>query len=229
MERARDRGARVSAALLRSVADELRDARRSAGVSQTHVARVAGLTQSTVSRVERAARASVTVEDLAIHAAALGLRLSMRVYPAGSAVRDAAQLSIIAVLRSLIHRDFAWQSEAPVAGGGALRAWDVRLSGPFTVGLDIESKLLDIQAVQRRMQLRRRDGDVDRVILVVADTRHNRRVLKEHATDLATTFPGRPKTILQALTTGVDPGVDGLLLLASTPPPRRPIDHVVGD
>jgi transcriptional regulator with XRE-family HTH domain len=218
MERARDRGVRVSTALLREVAEELRDARRTAGVSQGHVARVAGLTQSAVSRVERGVRRRATVEDLAVHAAALGLRLSVKLYPAGSAVRDAAQLGVVAALRSVIHREFTWQSEAPVAGHGDLRAWDVRLSGPFTAGLDIESRLHDVQALQRRMQLKRRDGDVERVMLVVADTRHNRRVLAEHAVDLATTFPGRPKVMLRALIDGVDPGIDGLVVLAARQP-----------
>ena len=80
-----------------------------------------------------------------------------------------------------MHPTFRWQSEAPVVTVGDMRAWDVLLSGPVVIGVDAETRLHDIQAIQRRTALKRRDGAVDRVLLVVADTRHNRRVLDEHA------------------------------------------------
>jgi transcriptional regulator with XRE-family HTH domain len=221
MERARDRGQRVAAALRGAIATELREARRAAGVSQTHVASVAGLTQSSISRVERSARRDVSIDDLAVHAAALGLRLFVKVYPDRSAVRDAAHLRLLAAFRALVHPTFQWQSEAPVVTSGDMRAWDVLLSGPVVIGVDAETRLHDIQAIQRRMELKRRDGNVDRVLLVVADTRHNRRVLDEHGIALAGSFPARPRAVLEGLSRGIDPGGDGIVLVASREPRSR--------
>ena len=95
-----------------------------------------------------------------------------------------------------VHPTFRWQSEAPVVTGGDMRAWDVLLSGLVVIGVDAETRLHDIQAIQRRTALKRRDGAVDRVLLVIADTRHNRRVLEEHSVALAGTFPARPRAAL---------------------------------
>ena len=89
------------------------------------------------------------------------------------------------------------------------------------IGVDAETRLHDIQAIQRRTELKRRDGAVDRVLLVVADTRHNRRVLDEHAIALAGTFPARPRAALANLSRGIDPGADGIVLVASREPRGR--------
>ena len=45
------------------------------------------------------------------------------------------------------------------------------------IGVEAETRLRDLQALQRRLALKRRDGGVDRVILLVADTRSNRAIL----------------------------------------------------
>ena len=82
-QRARDRGRWRAQALMHDIAAELREARLTAGLSQEHVGRVAGLSQSKVSRIERAQRNSAGVDELAKHCAALGLRLSLKVYPEG--------------------------------------------------------------------------------------------------------------------------------------------------
>jgi transcriptional regulator with XRE-family HTH domain len=79
----------ASLGLLGELGTELRDARLGAGISQRHVATVAGLSQATVSRVENARSMATPIDDLASHCAALGLRLSVKVYPDGPAVRDA--------------------------------------------------------------------------------------------------------------------------------------------
>ena len=72
----------------------------------------------------------MSIDELAVHSAALGLRLFVKVYPEGSAVRDAAHLRLLAAFRTLVHPTFRWQSEAPVVTVGDMRAWDVLLSGP---------------------------------------------------------------------------------------------------
>jgi transcriptional regulator with XRE-family HTH domain len=214
MERARDRGRRTAAALRGAIATELRDARRASGLSQAHVATVAGLTQSSISRVERGLRREVSVEDLALHASALGLRVVIKAYPESGAVRDAAQLRLLAAFREIVHPSFRWRSEAPVAGRGDLRAWDVLLTGPITIGVDAETRLHDIQALQRRVELKRRDGSVDRVLLVVADTRQNRRVLDEHAIALAGSFPVASRSARSRLAAGTDPGGNAMVIVS---------------
>lgn len=194
------------------IAAELREARLSAGVSQDHVARVAGLHQSKISRIERAQRTSVRVDELAQHCAALGLRLSLKAYPEGGAVRDAGQLRLLRRFREELHGGFGWHSEVPVAAGGDARAWDVVLDGPGTIGIDAETRLRDVQAVQRRSELKWRDGGLDRLVLLIAATRHNRGVVREHRAALASTFPADTAEVMAALRRGVLPPRNGIVV-----------------
>ncbi len=46
----------------------------------------------------------------------------------------------------------------------------------WRVGVEAETVLDDLQALERRLGLKRRDGDVDHVMLLVADTRQEPRV-----------------------------------------------------
>jgi transcriptional regulator with XRE-family HTH domain len=214
IDRARDRGERQAQKLLRELGTELREARLSAGLSQQHVARVAGLNQSRVSRTERSRRVPARVDELAVHCAALGLRLSIKVYPAGSPVRDRAQLRLLERLRLRLDPRFRWRSEAPVSPeSGDLRAWDVQLDGPGSIGIDAETRLHDIQALQRRCETKWRDSGVDRIVLLVGSTRHNRRVLGEHREALRSTFPADTPEVLAALRRGRMPGSNGVVVL----------------
>ena len=204
----------MAAAVLTQIADDLRNARRSIGASQRRIARAAGLTQSGVSRTERDIRRSLTVEELARHAAALGLRVSIKFYPVGPPVRDKAQLRLLVRLHELVHARFRWRSEAPVGAAGDLRAWDVLLTGPVSIGIDAETRIDDLQALQRRVELKRRDSQVDRVVLVIADTKHNRQVVREFRSVLLPTFPLGTRELLASLRAGTDPGGDGIDLPA---------------
>ena len=103
----------------------------------------------------------------------------------------------------------------PVAGPGDLRAWDAVLDGPARIGIDAETRLHDVQQVQRRTELKRRDSGVPhRPVLLVTSTHHNRRVLREHRAALASTFPsdtGRGHGVLCALA-AAPPG-NGIVVL----------------
>ncbi len=192
---------------------ELRDVRLAAGVSQCHVARVAGLTQSRISRTERGQRLAPRLDELAQHCAALGLRLSLKAYPYGLPVRDAAQLRLLQRLRSQIGPGLRWRTEVPVGGVGDLRAWDVLLEGDQDIGIDAETRLHDLQALQRRTELKWRDSGVARVVLVVASTRHNRAVIREHRSALASTLPLDTAAIMRALRQGVTPPANGIAII----------------
>jgi hypothetical protein len=100
-----------------------------------------------------------------------------------------------------------------IAGQGDLRAWDVQLDGPGSIGIDAETRLTDIQALQRRVEAKWRDSGVDRVVLLVASTRHNRRVLREHREALRSTFPADTPEIVAALRQGRLPGSNGIVVL----------------
>ena len=213
LQRARDRGRRQAHAALLGLGNELRDVRLAAGVSQCHVARVAGLTQSRVSRTERGQRLAPRLDELAQHCAALGLRLSLKAYPDGLPVRDAAQLRLLQRLRSQIGPGLRWRTEVPVGGVGDLRAWDVLLECDQDIGIDAETRLQDLQALQRRTELKWRDSGVARVVLVVASTRHNRAVIREHRSALSSTLPLDTAAIMRALRQGVAPPANGIAII----------------
>jgi hypothetical protein len=79
-------------------------------------------------------------------------------------------------------------------------------------GFEFETRLRDIQAQTRRHNLKRRDDPVDHFLLVVADTRHNRAVLREFAELFADLPRHGTASLLKALKTGQHPQT-GLILL----------------
>ncbi len=55
---------------------------------------------------------------------------------------------------------------------GDRRAWDARIVvGGRRAGCEAEMQLLDLQALERRLALKLRDGDVEILLLVVAEHR----------------------------------------------------------
>jgi hypothetical protein len=171
------------------------------------------LSQARLSRLELAVDTPARVDELAVVCAVLGLRLSLKAYPDGHAVRDAAQLGVIARLRPQVPPVFRWRTEVPIGGSGDLRAWDVQLDGPGSVGIDAETRLSDVQALQRRSELKQRDSGVDVMILLVARSRHNAAVLRAHRAALASTFPAATYEIMSALRTGRVPSRNGIVVL----------------
>lgn len=209
-ERHRDRGSRRARWLAQSLGRELLEARFAAGLSQAHVARAAGLSQSRVSRTERAAWPMPRLDELAQHCAVLGLQLAAKPYPEGSPVRDAAQLAVLAALRSIVNPVFRCRREVGLAIPGDKRAWDAWLDGPGDVAIDAETKIRDMQALQRKLELKWRDSGEPRLVLVVSATHHNRRVVREHRAALASTLPLDSREVLAALRAGVVPPGNGI-------------------
>ena len=81
------------------------------------------------------------------------------------------------------------------------------------VAIEAESRLRDAQALDRRCQLKLRDGDIDALILLVNDTAHNREFLALHREAFRSTFPLDGRQILRALRAGQPPAANGLLLI----------------
>lgn len=169
--------------------------------------------RSTLSEIERGLAPYVTFVHAAIVAAVLGLDLSVRLYPAGRAIRDAGQLRLLARFKPIVSAAWRWQYEVGLAIDGDLRAWDAVIVGPLRIAIELETHLYHVQALVRRVQLKLRDSNVERVILVMADTRHNRAVLAAAADVLGTFLPCPRRRLLAALRAGTDPGANGYVLV----------------
>ena len=93
------------------------------------------------------------------------------------------------------------------------RAWDAVIrGGGKRTAVELEMRLSDGQALERRINLKRRDDQTEGFVLLVADTRTNRRVLAEHP-DLFGDLPRlRPSRVHAALSAGAHPP-SGILLV----------------
>jgi transcriptional regulator with XRE-family HTH domain len=202
--RGRERATRIT----HELAVAWRDLRLAAGLSQANVALAAGISRSTLSRIERRRACSVQLAVAAALSAVLGGNLSVKVYPADPPVRDAAHIALLARLDSSISPRWRVTNEAPMPISGDLRAWDRRLDGPASIGIEAETRLHDVQALERAMQLKLRDSRVDRMILVVGATHGNRTMLRAVLPQLRA--PLSTLEVLRALRAGRDPGANGI-------------------
>ncbi len=205
---------RLAGQLCRTLGDEIRLARINAGLSQRAVGGAAGMSHAQLGRIERGRNHDLTVNQAARAASAVGLRLVLRTYPDGDAVRDAAHLALLERFRSRLPPAARWEVEVPFPIPGDRRAWDalVRLGGR-RAGCEAETRLHDVQALQRRMALKLRDGQVDVLLLLVADTAANRRALAVHRESLRALLPLDGRHVLSSLRTGRLPTANGLVVL----------------
>jgi len=202
-ERRLDRARRLAQRALAVVGEELREARLQAGLTQVELGAAVGLSKSEISRIELGRARYVPYERLVLIAAALGLDLPLRAFPSGEPVRDVAQLGLLASFRRLLAATLPWRTEVPLRVPGDRRAWDAVIDGPgWRVAVEAETRLRDVQALARRIGLKQRDDRTDVVILLVADTRNNRHVLRLATPDLAAAFPTSGRAALQALSEG---------------------------
>jgi len=89
------------------------------------------------------------------------------------------------------------------------QAIDAVRRGERRIGLEIITRLTDAQAQVRATQLKQEVPGLDRMILVLADTRHNRDALHAAAPTLLPAFPVAPRAILADLRAGRLPAGDG--------------------
>jgi len=172
------------------------------------------MSQSTFSRIERGSLPQVTVSQLALACAAVGLKFVARPYPDGDPVRDIAHARLLQRLRVVLHTAVGWRTEIPLPIPGDLRAWDaqIRVAGSV-VAVEAETRLTDLQALDRRIALKRRDGGIDVVVLLIADTRGNRRLLADYRDGLRASFPLDTRSILAALREGRAPKASGIVTI----------------
>jgi hypothetical protein len=181
---------------------------------------VVGLDATSVSRIERGLWPEVPVVHLFRIAEAVGLEVAMRAFPGGDALRDSAQAELLARFADQLAPALSWGTEVPLPIPGDRRAWDGLISGPgWRYGVEVETGPNDAQALMRRLALKRRDGQVDGVIVVVPDTRRVREFLLLARALLAPQFPIDGRVALERLRVGQDPGGSAVIRLIR---PRRP-------
>jgi hypothetical protein len=106
-----------------------------------------------------------------------------------------------------------FRTEVPLRIDGDLRAWDGEVLGMGgSCKVEAETTLHDLQSTQRRIALEMADDGVERVILLVADTRRNRRVLSEFRESLRECFPMDGRSVMRALRQGRIPERGGVLV-----------------
>lgn len=214
--RATDEARRLWHRMAAMIGDELRAARLIAGLTQAQVAAALGISQAEVSRRERGRVPRLSGLDLAVHGAAVGLKLWVRLFNIGAAIRDDAQARYIAAFLSRIAESWRVTLEAVVPLPGDLRAADVLLaSGGVRIVVEVITRLADAQAQIRAAQLKARDLDATRLVIVVAATHANRAALVSVRDAVGRAFSLDTRGVMAALAAGRDPGQDAIVLLTA--------------
>lgn len=194
------------------VRSDIARSRRGAGLSHAEVGRQCGMSRTMVARAGAGMRPT-TIHEFACMGTAVGLDVRLRAYLAGDPIRDAGQQRLLERLRPRVSVILAWRTEVPLPIEGDRRAWDAVIRGArWLAGVEAETVLDDIQALERRIALKQRDGGVDHVLLLVADTRRNRRALAA-APHAFAGFSRDARSILRALESGRDPGCSAIVFL----------------
>lgn len=207
--------ARLGRWILADLGRELRLARRSAGLRQVDVAKAIGTSTSRISRVENGRIARFNVMALCRHAAAVGLRPSVKLYPAGRRLLDRPQIELLARFRKRLHPDWTWETEVPMPRPEDLRSGDCRISVPgCSVLVEAYTRLSDWQSQTAAAARKKRDLGADRLIILLAATHANRAAAAEaSAIAVDGSFPLRTKATLAALAEGRDPGADAIVFI----------------
>jgi len=209
-------GAARGRAAVADLMRQARDARVQHGLSQDDVARALQMSRSRYSRIERGLAPGLSIVTAAQVLAILGMELSARAYPSGEPMRDSAHVALLERARRRVHNSLRWQTEVPLPGADR-RAWDAVVSGRdrvggWRLGIEAETRPNDAQTLERRIALKERDGDVDAVILLLADTRHNRGLVREHP-GLRDRFPITGRRALELIAAGARPEGNSIVLL----------------
>ena len=197
-----------------SIGADLRTRRHILGASQTDVGDAIGLSASEVSRREHGNAPNVSALSLGEHAAAVGLRMNLTMFPIGGGVRDAAQLRYIHRFLERVSDSFLRELEAVIPLPGDLRAVDVVLRATgCLIAVEVITRLGDVQAQIRVARTKARDIGATRLILAVAGTRANRRALEEARPSLTGAWELDTRRVMAALAGGHQPEHDAIVLI----------------
>ena len=213
-EKRDERAQRLMSEVLAAMGRELRTARLGLDLSQTDAGRAIGVSTSTWSRMERGAVPNLALLELGRALAVVGLNLRVRAYPGGRPLRDDAHLKLLERLHGRLGPGVRWRTEVPLPLAEDRRAWDALiLVGAVSIGIEAETRARHAQDLQRRVALKQRDGGVDQVILLLADTRHNRAFVSACGEGFRSAFPVDGRIALQRLAVPADPGGSAIILI----------------
>ena len=213
---ARDLGAWMR----RSAGREIRLARHNAGLTLQQLAVRLGWSKSKISRIERGLSPSVTLDDLVILCALVGLRPSIKFYPARRPLRDIGQIELLAAFNNRVHPSWKTTQEVPMPDARDLRAADQLSAIPgCRVMIEAYRRFSDEQAQVRPARAKQAELQADRLILLLEDTLVNRWAVAAAGAELRRSFPIPQRAMLRALAAGIDPGGDGIVMLRRLPSP----------
>ncbi|HEU4571820.1 MAG TPA: helix-turn-helix transcriptional regulator [Candidatus Limnocylindrales bacterium] len=209
-ERARRRIRRV----VLEAGDDVRRHREAAGLSIRECSAQTGISASAWSRIERGTSTTLDLERFAVVADAVGLDASLRLFPTGAPLRDAGHAALLERFRRELHPTLSWRTEVPLGLERDIRAWDAVIRrGSEWVPVEAETRLDDLQALERRINLKLRDGGAEFVILLVAESRTNRAVLKAASAAWSSAYPIGTRSALRSLRAGELPAGNALIVL----------------
>jgi transcriptional regulator with XRE-family HTH domain len=213
------RGTERGDAIVRALIREAEAARIARGTSYAEIGRALRLSPTQVANILRNRSRDLTIVRASQLLAVLGLKMAASAFPEGEPVRDAGQVALLGRLRARLPAALTWSEEVPVIelpvpGVVDYRAWDAAIDGPACrCRVDAETRVGDLQAVERRVALKQRDGREPCVLLVLADTKHHRWLLGTAGEGIRTRFPVSQRAALAALKAGRSPGGNALILL----------------
>jgi transcriptional regulator with XRE-family HTH domain len=204
-----DRADRRTRRQLIDVGDEFRERRLQLALSQSSVAAACHMSRNHYGQIERGQARHTTLLELNRIGAALGLSGGLRYYPTDVAIRDAGQAKRLLGLLAVARPPLQFRHEVALPrrdGAPEWRAWDAVLFGEGRrTTIELEMRLRDVQALRRRIDLKRRDDPAQAFLLAIADTDHNRRVLREFESFFADLPRLRPSVVAVALAAGRHP------------------------
>ncbi len=172
-----------------------------------------GVSVDRLIRAERGDPSTLTVDLAARYAAVLGLELAVSLHPVGNATRDKGHLALLERFSRRLPQATGWRTEVPIPITGDLRSADGMVSARhIDILVEAETHLGDFQALERRIYAKARDLGADRVVLLLADTRHNRAIVDELPA-IRARFPVDTRAWFRAIAAGNDPGGDALVIL----------------
>lgn len=172
-------------------------------------------------RIEAGRARAANVGEINTIAVILGLVTSLRLYPSGPPIRDRGHARRLQAFLADVRVPLTFRLEVGLPRTethAEWRAWDGMLFGRGArTALELEMRLRDVQALRRRIDLKRRDDPTESFLLLIADTRSNRLVLAEFPELFADLPRLRPTAIRTLLAAGLHPPT-GLLLIGDVRP-----------
>ena len=194
---------------LHDLGSEFREARIALGLSQAHVALACRMPRVRYSQVEAGTVRTLSIIEVARVASVLGLDPMIRLYPGGVPLRDRAHAERLRRVLAAVRTPLISRTEVPlpsIAGRRELRAWDAMLLGHGErTAVELEMRLRDSQAAERRISLKRRDDPTEHFVLAIADTRTNRRVLATLGDRIADLSRVKSAAVFAAFAAGTHP------------------------